>query len=252
MQRALHRANGGYLVVEAEKLLNEPFVWEALKRALHSRQLKMESPLGDLGRIATVTLNPQVIPLQVKVVIIGARQLYYALQDLDSDFQEMFRVLVDFDEDIPMGDESLEQFAQLLKTRTSEEGMAPLTADAVARLEGGGHAHRDEVLLVGVGGDRPDARRHGEGARFRDERRGELKLALRLAVQVDAGGARDERGGEGRRNPAAARGRHVVHHDLKDCGLRVHPERYTFPAESAAECGAWVGRKGGAGGGLAG
>jgi predicted ATP-dependent protease len=131
---ALHRANGGYLIVEAEKLLSEPFVWDALKRALHSRQLKMESPLGDLGRIATVTLTPQLIPLQLKVIIIGSRQLYYTLQDLDSDFQEMFRVLVDFDEEIPVADDSLEQFAQLLKTRTSEEGMAPLTAAAVARL----------------------------------------------------------------------------------------------------------------------
>ncbi|TBU92934.1 Lon protease family protein [Phytopseudomonas dryadis] len=131
---ALHRANGGFLILEAEKMLGEPFVWDALKRALHSRQLKMESPLGDLGRIATVTLNPQVIALQVKVIIIGARQLYYALQDHDPDFQEMFRVLVDFDEDIPLADESLEQFAQLLKTRTSEEGMAPLSAAAVARL----------------------------------------------------------------------------------------------------------------------
>jgi predicted ATP-dependent protease len=131
---ALHRANGGYLIVEAEKLLSEPFVWDALKRALHSRQLKMESPLGELGRLATVTLTPQVIPLQLKVVIIGSRQLYYTLQDLDSDFQEMFRVLVDFDEDIPLGDDNLEHFAQLLKTRTSEEGMAPLTAVAVARL----------------------------------------------------------------------------------------------------------------------
>ncbi|HUE92173.1 Lon protease family protein [Pseudomonas sp.] len=131
---ALHRANGGFLILEAEKMLGEPFVWDALKRALHSRQLKMESPLGDLGRIATITLNPQVIPLQVKVIIIGARQLYYALQDHDPDFQEMFRVLVDFDEDIPLADDSLEQFAQLMKTRTSEEGMAPLTAAAVARV----------------------------------------------------------------------------------------------------------------------
>ncbi len=131
---ALHRANGGYLIVEAEKLLTEPFVWEALKRALHSRQLKMESPLAELGRLATVTLTPQVIPLQLKVIIIGSRQLYYTLQDVDSDFQEMFRVLVDFDEDIPLAEDSLEQFAQLLKTRTSEEGMAPLTASAVARL----------------------------------------------------------------------------------------------------------------------
>lgn len=131
---ALHRANGGFLVLEAEKLLSEPFVWDALKRALHSRQLKMESPLAELGRLATVTLTPQVIPLQLKVLIIGSRQLYYTLQDLDPDFQEMFRVLVDFDEEIPLSEETLEQFAQLLKTRTSEEGMAPLSAAAVARL----------------------------------------------------------------------------------------------------------------------
>ncbi|KHO64402.1 Lon protease family protein [Pseudomonas flexibilis] len=131
---ALHRANGGYLIVEAEKLLGEPFVWDGLKRALQSRKLKMESPLAELGRLATVTLTPEVIPLQVKVVIIGSRQVYYALQDLDPDFQELFRVLVDFDEEIPLAEDSLEQFAQLIKTRTSEEGLAPLTAAAVARL----------------------------------------------------------------------------------------------------------------------
>ncbi|MBA1204631.1 AAA family ATPase [Pseudomonas capeferrum] len=131
---ALHRGNGGFLVLEAEKMLSEPFVWDALKRALQSRKLKMESPLGELGRVATVSLTPQMIPLNVKLVIVGSRQLYYALQDHDPDFQEMFRVLVDFDEDMPMLDENLEQFAQLLRTRTNEEGMAPLTSDAVARL----------------------------------------------------------------------------------------------------------------------
>ncbi|MDZ5604718.1 AAA family ATPase [Pseudomonas sp. RP23018S] len=131
---ALHKANGGFLILEAEKMLSEPFVWDGLKRALQSRKLKMESPLGELGRVATISLTPQMIPLSVKLVIIGSRQLYYALQDHDSDFQEMFRVLVDFDEDMPMVDENLEQFAQLLRTRTNEEGMAPLTSDAVARL----------------------------------------------------------------------------------------------------------------------
>ncbi len=131
---ALHRANGGYLILEAEKILSEPFVWEALKRALHSRQLKMESPLVELGRVAAATLIPQVIPLQVKVVVIGSRELYYALQELDPDFQEMFRMLVDFDEDIPLTDETLTQFAQLLAARTREEGMAPLTGAAVQQL----------------------------------------------------------------------------------------------------------------------
>lgn len=131
---ALHRANGGFLVLEVEKLLTEPFVWEALKRALRSSRLKMESPLNELGRVATVSLTPVMIPLHLKVVLIGSRELYYSLQDLDPDFQEMFRVLVDFDEDIPLSDDGLEQFSQLLKTRTSEEQMAPLTSAAVARL----------------------------------------------------------------------------------------------------------------------
>ncbi len=131
---ALHRANGGFLVIEAEKLFSEPFVWDALKRALQSNQLKMESPLVELGRLATVSLNPQVIPLKVKVIIVGSRELYYTLQELDPDFQEMFRVLVDFDDDIALNEDCLEQFAQLLKTRTSEEKMAPLTGAAVARL----------------------------------------------------------------------------------------------------------------------
>ncbi|WP_353061877.1 Lon protease family protein [Thiopseudomonas acetoxidans] len=131
---ALHTANGGYLILEAEKLLSEPFVWEALKRALHSRQLKMESPLIELTRVATVTLTPQDIPLQVKVIVIGSRELYYALQELDPDFQDMFRVLVDFEEDVAFSAQRVMDFAQLIHTRTSEEGMAPLTAAAVKRL----------------------------------------------------------------------------------------------------------------------
>jgi len=131
---ALHKANGGYLILEAEKLLSEPFVWEALKRALHSRQLKMESPLIELTRVATVTLTPQDIPLQVKVIVIGSRELYYALQELDPDFQDMFRVLVDFEEDVAFSPQTIIDFSQLIRTRTSEEGMAPLTAAAVKRL----------------------------------------------------------------------------------------------------------------------
>ncbi|GGJ00216.1 Lon protease family protein [Halopseudomonas pertucinogena] len=131
---ALHRANNGYLVLEADKLLAEPFVWEALKRALHSRELKIESPWADIGRLTTVTLTPQVIPLAVKVVLIGSRRAYYMLQDYDPDFQELFRVLVDFDDYLPRTPDSIEGMAQLLKTRVDEEGMAPLTVAAVARI----------------------------------------------------------------------------------------------------------------------
>ena len=131
---ALHRANNGYLILEADKLLTEPFAWDALKRALHSRELKIESPWADLGRLTTVTLTPEVIPLAVKVVLIGSRRAYYLLQDYDPDFQELFRVLVDFDDHLPRTPDSIEGMAQLLKTRVDEEVMAPLTVAAVARI----------------------------------------------------------------------------------------------------------------------
>ena len=94
----------------------------------------MESPLLELSRMAAVTLTPQVIPLQVKVIVIGSRDLYYALQELDPDFQDMFRILVDFEEDLPLERDTLLQFARLVRNRTNEEGMAPLSQGAVQRL----------------------------------------------------------------------------------------------------------------------
>lgn len=184
---ALHRANGGYLILEAEKLLPEPFVWEALKRALHSRQLKMESPLVELGRVAAATLIPQDIPLQLKVIVIGSRELYYALQDVDPDFQEMFRMLVDFDEDIPVTDETLTEFAQLLHARTSEEDMAPLTAAAVQKLalycaRMAEHQERISASLADLFQvvSEADFLRHAAGAQVTDAEHVESAIAARI------------------------------------------------------------------------
>ena len=131
---ALHRANGGYLIVDAEKILHEPFVWEALKRALSSNQLKIESPYNEMGLISTTTLIPEWIPLDVKIVLIGSRRTYYLLQDLDDDFNEMFRVLVDFDDHLPCSAEHIESFSRLLQSRCEEKEYAPLSRDGVIRL----------------------------------------------------------------------------------------------------------------------
>ena len=131
---SLHQANGGYLLIDAEKLLEEPFVWEALKRALKEQQLKIESPYSEMGLMNTITLTPENIPLKVKIILIGSRDIYYVLQQLDSDFHEMFRVLVDFDDQIPRHHESVQAFAQLLKNRADDEGYPSLTASAVARM----------------------------------------------------------------------------------------------------------------------
>ncbi len=131
---SLHQANGGFLVLEAAKLLEEPFVWEALKRALKERQLRIESPASEMGLVNTITLNPEIIPLNVKVILLGSRQIYYLLQELDADFHEMFRVLVDFDGYLQRTPETVHSFARLLQTRAADEGYPPLTAQAVARM----------------------------------------------------------------------------------------------------------------------
>ena len=131
---ALHQANGGYLIVDAEKILHEPFVWDALKRALSSRQLKIESPYSEMGMVSTTTLIPQVIPLDVKIILIGSRSTYYLLQDLDEEFNDMFRVLVDFDDYLSFSPEHIEAFARLLQSRCLEKSYAAITRDGVIRL----------------------------------------------------------------------------------------------------------------------
>lgn len=131
---ALHKANGGYLVLDAEKVLADPMAWEALKRSLQARQLKMESPYSDFGLIHTTSLNPQVIDLQFKLVLIGSRQIYYLLQEYDADFKRLFRAVVDFDSDLPLNEQHLLGYARLLKSRADEQQFAPLTRAAVERM----------------------------------------------------------------------------------------------------------------------
>ncbi|WP_028292514.1 Lon protease family protein [Oceanobacter kriegii] len=133
-QGALHQSNGGYLILDAEKVLQEPFVWDALKRAIQSRQLKMDSPYSEMGIFNTTSLLPATIPLSVKLVLVGSRQVYYLLQQYDEDFNRLFRTVVDFDNDLPLTDESLHAYARLLKSRADEQGYAPLSRDAVARM----------------------------------------------------------------------------------------------------------------------
>ncbi|MGO3346646.1 MAG: Lon protease family protein [Marinomonas sp.] len=131
---SLHAANGGYLILDAEKLLTDHYLWEALKRALKSKSLKIEHPYADMGLMNTTTLAPQDLPLQVKVVLIGSRDIYYLLQDADPDFQEMFRVLVDFDDTLKRTKESELAFARLMKDRIDKEEYANVTRGGVAAL----------------------------------------------------------------------------------------------------------------------
>jgi predicted ATP-dependent protease len=127
---SLHKANGGYLILDAEKLLEYPFVWDALKRALKSGYIEIESPYSDMG-ISTMTLKPEVIPLSVKIILVGSGDIYYLLEELDNEFNEMFKVLADFDYDIPITPESIQHFSALVQKHAADSGAKPLTQSAV-------------------------------------------------------------------------------------------------------------------------
>jgi predicted ATP-dependent protease len=131
---ALHRANGGYLLLDIRKVLVQPFAWEGLKRALQSREIRIES-LGQMySLISTVSLEPEPIPLKVKIVLFGDRLLYYLLQEYDPEFSELFKVAADFEEHIDRNADTLLMYARLISTLTRKESLLPFHRDAVARV----------------------------------------------------------------------------------------------------------------------
>lgn len=130
---SLHRANGGYLIVDAKKVLSAPFVWEALKRSLKAERVEIEMPYAEPA-VNTITLKPEVIPLNVKVILIGDHELYYLLHEMDDEFNEMFRVLVDFDTQISRSDTVMQHFAALVQRHAGDLGAQPLTQDAIECL----------------------------------------------------------------------------------------------------------------------
>lgn len=131
---ALHRANGGYLVVDAIKLLMQPYAWEGLKSALSSHQIKIQS-LGQIySLISTVTLEPEPIPLNIKVVLIGDRTLYYLLHAYDPEFKQLFKVAADFDDRLHRSAENQQIYAQMIATLLSRYKLRPFDRSAVARV----------------------------------------------------------------------------------------------------------------------
>ncbi|WP_342643259.1 Lon protease family protein [Rhodoligotrophos ferricapiens] len=131
---ALHRANGGYLILDVAKVLMHPMSWDALKRSLRSRSVTIISPGEQLGIISTVSLEPDPIPLDLKVVLIGDRVLYYMLASLDPEFGDLFKVEADFNEEIPRTPENMQLYVRLIATIARYRGLRPLTADGVSRV----------------------------------------------------------------------------------------------------------------------
>ncbi len=131
---ALHKANGGFLIVDAMRLLTQPFAWEGLKRALLSRRLKIEAPGEMYGLFSTVSLEPEPIELDVKVVLTGSRLLYYLLCEYDEDFKNLFKVEVDFEEQIDRSPDSEQLIARLIAGLAGKHDLNPFDKRAVARI----------------------------------------------------------------------------------------------------------------------
>jgi lon-related putative ATP-dependent protease len=131
---ALHRANGGYLILEARNLLMQPFAWEGLKRALRSRQLRIESPGQLYSLISTVSLEPEPIPIDLKVALLGEPILYYLLSELEPEFPELFKVAADFDSQMDRNGENQVLYARMLATIARRNELRPFNRAAVARV----------------------------------------------------------------------------------------------------------------------
>jgi len=130
---ALHRANGGYLVLDAERLLTGAFGYDSLKRALRSGEIRIVSLEQLLSMGSTVALEPEPIPLDVKVVLIGPPMIYYLLAELDSDFKAHFKVAADFNDRIDRSEENSRLYARMIAATVRQEKLRPLDRGAAAR-----------------------------------------------------------------------------------------------------------------------
>ena len=130
---ALLKACGGYLMMEIEPLLLNPYVWETLKRSLQNKSLAIEEVPSDAGA-QSASLRPELIPLEVKVILLGNHELFESLQNFDSKFNKIFRVRADFDEEVALNADAIQKYARFIARVCQGEKLLPFTPDAVAAI----------------------------------------------------------------------------------------------------------------------
>ncbi len=131
---AIHKANGGYLIVPVEDLLRNPFSYDGLKRDIRDEKMSIEEPEERYGFISVKTLKPQPIPLNAKVILIGTPYLYQMMFGLDPDFQELFKIKAEFDTTMPRTDEKVQQYAAFVCGLCDREGLKHLDGSGLAKL----------------------------------------------------------------------------------------------------------------------
>ncbi len=131
---AIHRANGGFLIMQVIDALTSPFVWDALKRVLRSREATIENIGEQFTPIPAATLRPEPIPLDLKVILVGTPLLYFLLYYYDEEFRKLFKVRADFDVDMPADPDANRVFADFIATNARERKLRPLDREAVAAM----------------------------------------------------------------------------------------------------------------------
>ncbi|HWK63299.1 MAG TPA: AAA family ATPase [Rhizobiaceae bacterium] len=198
---ALHRANGGFLVLHALEVLSNSFAWEGLKRALTSGEVRIENPGDQVASLPTTRPRPQAIPLDVKVILIGPASLYQSLHQVDVDFPELFGVKAEFAPDMEWSEENLASYSAFLSRAVRDRGLLHFDRSAVARIVEHGARLRDHQRKL--------------TARFLDVARlaveashcaGKAGHEVVLAVDVDAAIAQQER----RRNLVEERAQELI------------------------------------------
>ncbi|MBV1786884.1 AAA family ATPase [Marinobacterium sp. D7] len=147
---ALHRANGGYLIVDAQKLLSYPFAWEGLKRALRNDEIRIDPLEKMYGISGTRSLEAEPMPLKLKVILIGERRLYYLLKAYDPEFSSLFKIYADFNEQLDRSQENLEGYLGLITQLVREEGLAPFGCSAIERVVEQGSRRVDDSAKLSL------------------------------------------------------------------------------------------------------
>ena len=130
---ALHQANGGFLLVDARKMLMQPFAWDSLKRAIASKLIKIEAPSEETS-FTTISLDPQPIPLRVKIILTGDAELYELLSERDPDFSDYFKVEADFGMLMDRTEENEVEYAKLIGSLSKKKHLRSLNRQAVAKV----------------------------------------------------------------------------------------------------------------------
>lgn len=131
---SVHRANGGYLIINALDLLINQFSWDTLKRTLKNKESIIENPLEQLKVIPTVSIRPEPIPINLKVILIGTPYIYYLLYYYDEDFKKLFKVKADFDTEMDRNEENMLKYVNFISSFVRKENLRHLTKDAVSEV----------------------------------------------------------------------------------------------------------------------